>query len=204
LITRIENFIDYRYKRRFDKLTNFRLVNAYMNIFLGMLLTPLIISLQGSLLSVEMISFFMILTTISVKANKFLSKYTIDELYKIGIFVHALLLLNVIVYFYDVFVFVYIDLIMVVLITAIFSTFSLQLNHYQAQVTPEIVREFNIVRNSTLANASILALSITSLIAYFIGDWLIVVIYGILQTIFTVWLFANFQFYRDNCNNDVK
>lgn len=182
---------------RFDELTNFRLVNAYIQSFTSSIVAPLFISLKGSLLSIEMITLFVIMGTLAVNANKHLAVYGIAGLYKIGIIIQIAIILGSGIYYYDKVIFLYIDLIIITCTIAIFSTFSIVLNQHQAETQPNIVKEFNIVRNSIVAEAFLIGLGLSFIVITFLGEEWIIAFYIAFQSMFAFWLLKNYTFYDD-------
>lgn len=84
----------------FDKITKFRLQNAFIYALGLNLLIPIMIDLKGEYLVPWVISMFLVIETLVVKTNNFMtSKFTMEQLFKMGIFAHCLVVSFVATYF---------------------------------------------------------------------------------------------------------
>jgi len=151
---------------KFDKITQFRLINAFL-ISIGLsIIAPALIILKGTLMLPWVISVLSIISTLSVKTNKYLTKLDISLLYKIGVIIHLILILNTSIYFYNPTIMIYLDSLLLIIDISIFSAYSIKLNNYLADNYPNTMNEFQIVRNSTWADGTIIGLSISTLLMY--------------------------------------
>ena len=182
----------------FDKFTRFRLINAFI-VAIGInLIIPILSDLKGEYLVSWIISIFLILETISVKTNRyFVDTFSISELYKISIFAHLSFTLVAILYFWNPLYMIYADMITAILDVSIFSAFSIKLNNYLTNNYPDSMSEFQIVRNSMYADGILLGLSIVTILSYLFGNSIVVIIFVIFNTIFSVYLIKNWNFYYE-------
>ena len=94
----------------FDEITQFRLINAFIWGIGFNLILPVLLDLRGELLTAAVITFILIMTTLSVKANKYLVEtFTLSKLYKLGVVSHFFFFITAFVYFWDKLLFVYLD-----------------------------------------------------------------------------------------------
>ena len=182
----------------FDKFTRFRLINAFI-VAIGInLIIPILSDLKGEYLVSWIISIFLILETISVKTNRyFVDTFSISELYKISIFAHLSFTLVAILYFWNPLYMIYADMITAILDVSIFSAFSIKLNNYLTNNYPDSMSEFQIVRNSMYADGILLGLSIVTILSYLFGNSIVVIIFVIFNTIFSMYLIKNWNFYYE-------
>jgi len=185
----------YKKINYFDKVTSFRLINlAYITVGINLLL-PIITDLRGELLSPTIISFFMILSTLAIKLNNYIvNNYTIPELYKIGIFVHIFLIINVGLYFYSPLLFIYLEGIFLIIQIAIFSSYSILLDVYQTNNFPNQVSDFKVLRNSIYADTSLIGLTIVAIITYFYNINYALIIFLIYNILFNIYLIKNWNY----------
>lgn len=183
--------------KEFDKVTEFRLWNSLFVAFGMELLVPIIISLKGLYMATWIISAFMIANTLAVKANNYIvNKYSLDSMYKMGIFIHLGFILISSIYFFNPVIMIWLDSTLAIIETALFSSYSIALNNYLTDNYPNDMKDFQIVRNSSWADSSMLgALLITGLTAISLGVGVISFI--VYNTIFSLWLMKNWNFYKD-------
>ena len=143
------------------------------------------------------ISAFMIANTLAVKANNYIvNKYSLDSMYKMGIFIHLGFILISSIYFFNPVIMIWLDSTLAIIETALFSSYSIALNNYLTDNYPNDMKDFQIVRNSSWADSSMLgALLITGLTAISLGVGVISFI--VYNTIFSLWLMKNWNFYKD-------
>ena len=184
--------------KRFDKFTRFRLVNAFIVAIGVNLIIPIMSDLKGEYLVSWIISAFLILETISIKTNRyFVDNFSIDRLYKISIFAHLSFTLVAALYFWNPLYMVYADMITAIIDVSIFSAFSIKLNNYLTDNYPDSMSEFQIIRNSIYADGILLGLSIVTILSYLFGNSIVVIIFIIFNTIFSVYLIKNWNFYYE-------
>ena len=183
---------------QFDKVTEFRLKNAFI-VALGMaLLTPIIISLKGLYMLPWVISIFSIVQSLTVKLNKqIIEWFNLEQLYRIGILLHFLFICVSMLYFVSPVAMIYADSIVAILEVAIFSSYSIALNNYLTKFYPQHMSEFQIVRNSSWADGYLVGLTAITVITYMWG-----IVFGIYSFIaynlvFTLWLMYHWNFFKD-------
>lgn len=182
--------------KEFDEVTEFRLINAFLTAIGISLLTPVIITLKGLYLAVWVISIFSILSTLSVKTNDFFVKtFGLSSLYKLGIFMHLLLVLSSCVYFYSPMLMIWLDSLMVILVTMVFSAYSILLNNYITHNYPESINDFQVVRNSSWADGFLVGLIVITLITYFLSTSVGVAIFIGFNSMFSLWMIYNWKFF---------
>lgn len=184
--------------KRFDKFTRFRLVNAFI-VAIGInLIIPIMSDLKGEYLVSWIISAFLILETISIKTNRyFVDTFSIDRLYKISIFAHLSFTLVAALYFWNPLLMIYADMITAIIDVSIFSAFSIKLNNYLTDNYPDSMSEFQIIRNSIYADGILLGLSIVTVLSYLFGNSIVVIIFIVFNTIFSIYLIKNWNFYSE-------
>ena len=184
--------------KRFDKFTRFRLVNAFIVAIGVNLITPIMSDLKGEYLVSWIISAFLILETISIKTNRyFVDNFSIDRLYKISIFAHLSFTLVATLYFWNPLLMIYADMITAIIDVSIFSAFSIKLNNYLTDNYPDSMSEFQIIRNSIYADGILLGLSIVTVLSYLFGNSIVVIIFIVFNTIFSIYLIKNWNFYSE-------
>ena len=184
--------------KRFDKFTRFRLVNAFIVAIGVNLIIPIISDLKGEYLVSWIISAFLILETISIKTNRyFVDNFSIDRLYKISIFAHLSFTLVATLYFWNPLLMVYADMITAIIDVSIFSAFSIKLNNYLTDNYPDSMSEFQIIINSIYADGILLGLSIVTVLSYLFGNSIVVIIFIVFNTIFSIYLIKNWNFYSE-------
>jgi hypothetical protein len=92
---------------------------------------------------------------------------------------------------------VWIEGLLAIIEVAVFSAYSIALNNYLTHKFPNSMSDFQIVRNSSWADGYLIGLGLISLITYFgtIGTGIIVFI--IFNTIFSMYLIYNWNFFKD-------
>ena len=100
----MKKFISIFNITQFDSITRFRLINAFL-VSIGMgLLSPVLITLKGTLLPIWAISIFSIINTLSVKTNLYFAKKSTNWLYRTGVILHILFVLTATLYFINPFI----------------------------------------------------------------------------------------------------
>ena len=151
----------------FDHITRFRLLNAFIVTVGISALIPIAIDLKGEYLAAWVISSLMIAETLAVKAHGFLTKFDISQLYKIGMGVHMLLLIILSTFFASPATFIVMYSLFSIVEVAVFGAFSINLDVYQTQYYPDDVKNFRVLRNSVVADGTILGLTISALVTMF-------------------------------------
>lgn len=184
--------------KRFDKFTRFRLVNVFI-VAIGInLIIPIMSDLKGEYLVSWIISAFLILETISIKTNRyFVDNFSIDRLYKISIFTHLNFTLVATLYFWNPLLMIYADMITAIIDVSIFSAFNIKLNNYLTDNYPDSMSEFQIIKNSIYADGTLLGLSIVTVLSYLFGNSIVVIIFIVFNTIFSIYLIKNWNLYSE-------
>lgn len=182
----------------FDEVTNFRLINLFLFSISFSFISSILVDLKGELLQPEVISFFMILATLSVKTNDYFTKnFNLSQLYKLGNFVHLNLVLITFVYFYDKLLFIYIDSISVILETMIFSAYRIKLDVWLTNNNPSITSDYKVKANSLFADATLIGLFASIFVVKFFGIEYVISIFILYNIIFSIWLFLNWNFFEN-------
>ena len=187
---------------KFDKVTKFRLINAFI-IAAGMnLLYPVLADLKGEYLVTWILSAFMIIETLLVKTNRyFVDNFSLSLIYKLSVLAHINFTVVAGLYFWNPLYMIYGDMIAAIIDVSIFSAFSIMLNNYLTNNFPESMNEFQIVRNSIWADGILLGLFIVTAITYFFGNSVAIILFIIFNVCFSSWLIWNWKFYD---NIDMK
>lgn len=195
---------NFKKLKDFDRVTRYRLINAFI-IAAGMnLLFPVLADLKGEYLVAWVISAFMILETLAVKTNRyFIENFSISQIYKLSIFAHINFTLVAALYFWNPLYMIYADMIAAIIDVSIFSAFSIMLNNYLTNNYPESMNEFQIVKNSIWADGILIGLFVVTAITYFFGNSIAIAIFLIFNILFSSWLIWNWKFY-DSINDKAK
>jgi hypothetical protein len=187
----------YKKILQFDDVTRFRLINAFI-IAIGMnLLFPVIADLKGEYLVAWVISLFMIMETLAVKTNRyFVEKFTISQVYKMSVIAHLNFTLIALLYFVNPLWMVLGDMIAAIVDVTIFSAYSIMLTNHMTDNYPESMKEFQIIRNSTWADGILIGLTIVTILTFFWGNAIAVGTFIIFNTIFSMWLIKNWNFFQ--------
>ena len=183
---------------KFDRVTRYRLINAFL-IAAGMnLLYPVLADLKGEYLVAWVISAFMIIETLAVKTNRyFIDNFSLDSIYKLSVFAHINFTLVAAFYFWNPLYMIYADMIAAIFDVTIFSAFSIMLTNYLTENYPESMSEFQIVRNSIWADGILLGLITVTLITFFFGNSVAIICFMIFNICFSAWLVWNWNFYKN-------
>lgn len=181
---------------KFDRVTRFRLINAFL-IAAGMnLLYPVLADLKGEYLTAWIISAFMIIETLAAKTNRyFIDNFSLSRMYKISVFAHINFTLVAALYFWNPLYMIYGDMIAAIVDVSVFSAFSIMLTNYLTDNFPESMNEFQIVRNSIWADGILIGLSIVTAVTYFFGNSVAIILFIIFNVCFSGWLIKNWKFY---------
>jgi hypothetical protein len=183
---------------KFDDVTKFRLVNAFIFAIGFNLFVPVLLDLKGEYLAAYAISLFMIAEQLIVKTNRyFVNNFSLDRLYKIGIFIHFFFVSTALMYFWDPFWMVLMEGTLSVIVIAFFGAYSIKLNNYLTEEYPKDMSEFQIVRNSTWADGLLIGLGLTTVITFFFPVSYALGLFVIYNSGFTVWMIWNWNFYKE-------
>ncbi len=181
--------------KQFDSVTRFRLLNAFI-VGIGLaLLAPVLVVLKGVLLPVWVISMFGIIATIAVKTNDFFCKYSISQLYHLGIVVHIILVVAALLYFVSPLWMVVLESLVGILEAAIFSAYAVLLNDYLAQNYSDSMKKFGIIRNNSWADAGLIGLTVVTIVTYFFSTGLAVGLFILYNSVFSAWMLYNWNFF---------
>jgi hypothetical protein len=182
---------------QFDDVTKFRLINTFI-IAIGMnLLMPVIGDLKGEYLVAWVISTFMIIETLAVKTNRwFVEKFTISEVYKMSVIAHINFTLVALLYFINPLYMVIGDMVAGIIDVTIFSAYSIMLTNHMTENYPESMKEFQLIRNSTWADGILIGLTIVTILTFFWGNAIAVAAFIIFNTVFSLWLIKNWNFFQ--------
>lgn len=190
MITSIKKF------KNFDRVTEFRLWNSFLQAFGGALLAPIIVSLKGLYMAAWVISIFIIVGTLAVKANDYIvNNFSIGGMYRGGVYTHIGFTIISAVYFLNPEIMIWGDSILYTIEIAIFSSYSIALNNYLTDHYPKDMKEFQIVRNSSWADGALLGgFLITGLTAIALEIGVIALV--IYNLGYSIWLIKNYNFYE--------
>lgn len=189
----------YRKIKGFDTITKFRLLNSFVVTVAITTLTPIIISMKGEYLVPWLISVLIFLETVSAKTNGyFVEKFNISGLYKLGIIVHISLMFIMVVYYFDPLIFVLLDCLFGIMAIAVFGSFSIALDVYQSTYFLKDVQDFKVVRNSIIADATLIGLTVSFLMTFFFTVKVAITVVLVYHTIFSMYLLYNINYIDDN------
>ena len=195
-ITPLQYFNKFKH---FDKVTEFRLLNAFIVAIGIALIVPITISLKGMYLAAWAISLFAIAQTLVVKTNKWVvSHFTIEQMYRMSIFVHLGFILISGIYFISPFIMIVFDSFLGIIEVLLFSAFSISLNTYLTDEYPEHMNEFQITRNGIWADGYLIGLATISIVTYFFSLSTGVLVFIGFNLLFSAWLLLNWNFYKGN------
>ena len=186
----------YNLIKSLDAVTAFRIRNALL-VMLGIhLIIPVLMDLRGELLSTTFIAVILIATTLAVKSNKFfVENYNLSQLYKMGVFIHFILLMGGFLYFFNPLYFVIVESVVSIFEMSILSSYSIKLDVYQAKHYPNDVEKFKIFRNTSIADAILSGLGVVAVISYFFSTDVSVWIFIVYNSFLSIFLFSNWKFY---------
>ncbi len=182
--------------KQFDKVTEFRLQNAFL-VAIGMsILAPILISLKGLLLLPWIISAFAIAQALAVKTNNwFITKLNLDQFLKTAITFHIIFIMVAGSYFYSPELMVWLSSITAVIEITIFSAYSIVLNNYLTDNYPSSMSKFQVMRNSIWSDGYLIGLVVVGLATFFSTLGTAVVIFMTFNTFFSFWLIKHWNFY---------
>lgn len=185
--------------KSFDKITELRLINAFI-VAIGLaLLTPVLISLKGIYLAAYAISLFAIIQTLAVKTNNWVvSHITIEQMFRLSIIIHMGFIIISGIYFISPFYMVLAESVLGIIEVSLFSAFSISLNTYLTDKFPQDMSKFQILRNGTWADGYLLGLGTITLITYFFTTGAGVIAFIAFNSLFSIWLMTKWNFYKGN------
>lgn len=196
--------VEYKGKLdKFDEITRFRLYNSIFYALVTGMIVPILITLKGQYIIPWILSILIIAQNLAIKTNKYMvKKFTIPQMFKMGVVVHTLFSLTTLVYFISPKVMIYLDSIIGILETVVFSAFSIALNTYLAKNYPNDMDDFQIVRNSTWVDANLLGLAVISITLYFLPIKYGILLPVIANTLLISWMIVNWSYMEKNIIND--
>jgi len=181
----------------FDDVTKFRLINSFVVAFGFTMLVPVLTVLQGQIILAWIIGLLSIFNMLAVKSNEiFVHTFNMDNLYKMTIVLHILLILSASLYYYSPTIMIYADSFIALMETAVISAYSITLNNYIAKEYPGSMSKFQIIRNSSWADGALIGLLISTATLYFLPMGFTIGLFLLINTVFTFWLVKNWDFYR--------
>ena len=181
----------------FDDVTKFRLINSFVVAFGFTMLVPVLTVLKGTLMLAWIIGLLSIFNMLAVKSNEiFVHTFNMDNLYKMTIVLHILLILSASLYYYSPTIMIYADSFIALMETAVISAYSITLNNYIAKEYPGSMSKFQIIRNSSWADGALIGLLISTATLYFLPMGFTIGLFLLINTVFTFWLVKNWDFYR--------
>lgn len=188
--------------KSFDKLTQIRLINSIVVTLFLTEITPLIYALKGTYLPVAIISVIMILNSFAVKTNKWIvENVSIVTMYKLSMGYQALFIGTLGFYFIDKEIFVYVESAIFIVEVALFSAFSIMLTDIMVKRSPSQVTLFNVFRNSVIADATVLGLSIAIIFDLFFEQYAIVMFTMVVCSLYLVWLYNTYDTFKKETEN---
>ena len=179
-----------------DDVSKFRLQNSFFVAIGIALLSPILVTLKGTFIAVWAISLLTILSTLSVKTNDYMTKkFSIPQLFKMGIFLHISFVLGAGIYFISPEIMIWLDSILVIAETTIFSAYSILLNNYITDYYPESMQEFQILRNSTWADGFLLGLFLITIVTFFYPLGTSILFFIFFNSLFCSWMLYNWNFF---------
>jgi len=179
----------------FDPVTKFRLQNAFM-VGIGLsLLAPVLVVLKGTLLPIWVISMLGIITTLAIYTNEKLSKLRLDTIYKLGIGVHLFLIFSTLIYFWNPTIMIILVSISGIIEAAVFSAYAINLNEYITRYYPRTMKDFQIRRNTSYADATLIGLAVATVMGLCCPVSWAVMLFVVYNTLFSVWMIQNWNFY---------
>lgn len=184
--------------KNFDKVTKFRLQNSFIYAIGLNLIIPIMIDLKGEYLLPWIISMFLIFETLIVKTNKYIvEKFTMSQLYQIGIIVYSFVVFLACSYFYNPYIMIYGDSVIIILQVAIFSAYSIKLNNYLTKYYPDDMSNFQITRNSIWADGVLFGLITTTIVLYLFNRDIGIITFILFNSIYVIWMLLNWDFFKD-------
>lgn len=182
---------------QFDEVTRFRLQNAFIFALGFNLIVPVLLSLKGQYLASYVITLFLIGEQLSVKSNRFfVEKFSVAQLYRMGILIHLVFIVSAIVYFYNPLYMVVLESFLSIFVSAVFGAYSIKLNNHLARTNSQMMKEFQIVRNSIWADGLLLGLCLTAILTYFWNNGVALGCFIVYNSGFVLWMIYNYNFYN--------
>lgn len=183
---------------KLDDVTRFRLINAFVFAIGFNLFVPILIDLKGEYLVPWAISLFMIGEQLIVKTNRYMvQNFTISQIYRLGIFVHIILITTAFLYFINPLYMVILEGLLSIIVVGVFGAYTIKLNNYITDNYPKDMSEFQIIRNSTWADGLLTGLAITTILTYFFPVYVALICFIVYNSCFTLWMIYNWNFYSN-------
>ena len=183
--------------KQFDKITKYRLENAFLFAFTIGIMMPVLTQLKG-LLSITILSVIAIFSKLAMKTNDFFDKkFSLSEIYHLGITLNICFIFSTMLYFQNKTMMILFDSILSIIEFAVFSVFSIKLNYYLSKLTPNSFKEFQKVRNSAWADGTLLGLFITTVLSLRLKTDYIVVLAIFVYMLYVLRLIINWDFFKE-------
>ena len=181
---------------QFDEVQRFRLQNSYAMALILSLISPTIVVLKGTYMLAWIIGMFSIVNMLSIKTNQyFVDNFNLDSIYKLSVISHLTLIFTTFTYFFNPIIMIWLESIVLIADVAIFSSYSIMLNNYLTKYTPNDMKSFQIVRNSSWADASLIGLFISTGFTMCCELDLIISFFIICNILMSIWFLKNWNFY---------
>jgi hypothetical protein len=189
-------FKAYSRMKHFDEVTRFRLINSFI-VAIGLnLFWPILMDLKGEYLVAWVISMFMIIETLMIKTNSYMvEKYSISTIYKGTVILHLSLIFVSLMYFWNPLIMIIVESLLAIFEVTIISAYTIVLNDYLAKNYPESMKDFQVIRNSTYADGTLIGLGLITAVVFFFGNTGGIVTFVIFNACFSVWLIKNWNFF---------
>jgi len=185
--------------KQFDKVTEFRLINAFFVALSFNVISPVLITLKGLYMLPWIIGIFSILNMLAAKTNEFITySMTTDQIYKSVVLLHVVFSVTTSLYFYNPVLMIYLDSILGVVEIILVSAYSIKLNNYIAKHFSDSMNKFQIIRNSIWADGSLIGLFASSVVLFIAGLKTVLILFIVLNLLFSLWLMLNWNFYENN------
>jgi hypothetical protein len=123
--------------------------------------------------------------------------FSISDVYKAGVVVHILLTITALLYFISPLMMIWLDSTLVIVETAVFSSYSVMLNNYLTDKFPKDMSSFQIVRNSSWADGALWGLGIITICTFLLPLSYAVGFFVLCNGLFGIWLIKNWRFYEN-------
>ena len=182
--------------KQFDRVTEFRLKNAFFVAVGISIMTPILISLKGQYMLPWIISAFAIAQALSVKTNGwFVSTFTLSQFLKIIIGFHIIFVITALTFFYSPTLMIWLSSIVAIIESTVFSAYSIVLNNYITDNYPKSMSTFQITRNGIWSDGFLLGLTTVTLITFFSEISSAIIIFMVFNSLYSLWLLYNINFY---------
>jgi len=188
---------NYLKLKSLDKVSQFRLINAFFISIVMSLIAPVGVILKGTYMLAWIISLFSMSYIIAVKTNRFMVPLGNNTLYKLGIFLHMLYIICGILYFFNHELMIWTLCVLTFFEIVIISSYNVSLQNYITKYFPEDVPNFLIIKNETWADGNLIGLGLGTLFSLISLD-LVMYVFIIFNVLFSAWMVRNWNFFPKN------